>query len=218
MRTFLLSLVAVVMVVGCKGESTVLAQKPKETPAGWTEYDRPEYGFSIAAPDNWTLRNPTMMGEMPKLDFDAITKGEAPTIEEPKNEAIPEDLAKQKEKGIGLVLYSKNVRPLPGEELCRIVIKKEDVGAITAKQALAKGKEAIASDATAKEIQLAIGPCAEIRHNDKSIGGDEITRIMYCLADGKYYWTIYLQAYNNGYEVENVAEALIKTFRTTKSE
>ncbi|MEQ1824000.1 MAG: hypothetical protein ABL949_15940 [Fimbriimonadaceae bacterium] len=214
MRTFLLALVALI-VVGCKGESTSLTQSAKATPPGWTDYDRPEYGFSIAAPDNWTLRNPGMGIDIGSIDLNSMGNGEAPKIEEPKNEVIPADLERQQKKGLGLVLYSKNVKPLPGEELCRIEVKKEDVGAITFKDAMAKGKESIASDATVKEIQLAIGPCAEIRHNDKSIGGDEITRIMYCLADGKYYWTIYLESYNNASEVETVAPELIKTFRTT---
>ncbi|MEQ1936464.1 MAG: hypothetical protein ABL962_21635, partial [Fimbriimonadaceae bacterium] len=114
---------------------------------------------------------------------------------------------------VGLVLYNKNIRPLPGEELCRIEIKKEDVGAITAKGALEKGKESLGSDVIVKELQLAVGPCAQLRQDDKSVGGDEITRIMFCLADGKHYWTIYMQSYNNPSELENVADGLIKTFR-----
>jgi len=222
---FALALPLAVMLIGCsKVENPALKSLPNASiPQGW-KYFIGEGGFTLAAPANWTTDpNAYMLSTMGLDDEPSVPpenlgpgmKALAEQTEKNLNEEKARLDEKHKEQGIGLMLYDKGTRPIPGEERTRIYVRVRDAkGALTeeandVKKGMSDGKNAVEE----KTVTLPIGTAVALRGNVTTVGGDVVTDIIYVLVSKDKTYLINFTSTNSSERISSVSNPIMQTFR-----
>lgn len=191
---------------GCKPAVTTKlkhGQTWAEQP-GWRNHDT-RYGFSIAAPNDWGYRPVSgidmsmLSGGMPRTD--------QPDQPDPQMEEL--DL----KKGIQLTLYDRAEKPVAGETMTRLYVKKEDTGGTTLVEAAKDVQGRLGKEAKMTAIDTPIGPAAEFKWSNTMSTGDVVYHIEYVVVDDKDLYRIVFEATNNAGPIESAGPPVAQTFR-----
>lgn len=211
MRTrflFLCGAVVGVAVLGCKGgpKTTLHAAAPPKLADGWKTHET-NAGFSMAGPYNWTLNPPSAL---PPISLGSDPGAPAPA--EPPDVLSPEEEQRREGQGILLELFDKDVRLTPGETPTRLIVKKQDSSGTLAETS-EDVKKSLGSDVVVTNVNLPIGPATKFEKKFKTIGGDELTNIVYLLVNGDSAYRFTFEATNNPEPIQSAAQPMMETVR-----
>lgn len=200
---------------------------PAKLDAGWKYYTVSAEGYSVAAPGGWTDDPNAYMGVgmemegMPQIPAEQLGPGMKSLAEETeknnKEEARQLDEEYQK-AGISLVLWDKQVRPIPGEERTRFYVKARDANGSLAdeakemKQGLSDGKTTVEQ----KHVELPIGPAEAFMANTQNQGGDTVTNIVYVMVSGAKAYIVRFISTNSPERITTISNPVMQTFRIAK--
>jgi hypothetical protein len=207
-------------IAGCGGpEAPRLAQAgPAQIPSGFTLNENKKYGVSFAAPPNYRVGEPPLMGmgsEMPA----GMTDPNNPLgqmmegMEQESKEAELEEEAEREGRGIIIRLNNWDVKPIPGEARPHISLKKRDNEYSSLDEAVSAMKKGRPGDVTVEKVQLPIGPAVRMVTQFKSRGGDEVKEIDYIVLDGKDAYYLHFNATNNAAEIDRMSAEVAPTLR-----
>jgi hypothetical protein len=202
-------LVAVSSIGGCnKGPVTTLKQAPPPQLApNWKSYDS-GHGISMAAPESWGLTKP---GALSGMSFGGdLQSGLSVATQEPA--LSPEVKEEQVKKGILLRLYDRSHRPIPGELIPNVRVKKESTGGMTIDKAADQERKKASPDSD-ERVELPVGPAHVFRKATTNIAGDVEHSITYIIVDGTNLYRIIFEATGNDQTIKSVAGPMLETFR-----
>ncbi len=176
-------------------------------PAGWVVHRVDAAGFSLAAPENWVF---------PK---DGVGL-DAQTLQNLGNPAAGAGFSSGQESstaGADLILADRNYRPVVGEPITSITVKRviKSGGANLTQEAdeLASEYVRVKSKET---LDLPIGKIVEIEAVQGTKGGDTYRHIDYVLVNGEEVFTVRLVSAQSLEAIKTIARPVIETFRVHK--
>ncbi len=203
MKNVLLGLAVAVILVGCGPKNVVTLKRdaaPAAPQAGW--YARNEEGFSINVPSSYQVPKNAgaSLGDLQNLSNPVVGYGLSPGQESTTANAA-------------LILNDSTYKPLPGEPTTGLTvnISKHKGGADLEGEAKKVGENLL--NEKSKKIDLAVGPAYEIQHKSKSIGGDEIWRMIYVVCDGESAYRFEFTTTNGEQVISSIAPGVIESFR-----
>jgi hypothetical protein len=216
-------LVAVLTVAGCAKpvKSDLISAPVPALQSGWTQRDT-RGALTLAAPSDWILsRNHVstlglsvqdLQGSLATANQNATSDSQSPAAAPaaPPDTVDDSDLENQNSKSEVLVLYSKNVKPIPGEEMTRMYVKKVSVSGTA--DAMAKH---FAGDmnGTATKISLPIGSAQTWKGDTTTRGGDVISDIGYLIVNGDEAYEFVFETSNHEGNIDQVADSIMQTVR-----
>jgi hypothetical protein len=225
-RSILVTAVLATLVVGCKSGPVEHLKDagPATLPGGWSSMESKEDGLSIGLPNGWKEG----VGRQADLQSMGLNTdsfgGESSDPNNPMNQmmenfnqqnALDEAKAMEALRKKGILLHAvDSSRPVIGEERTRFYVKRiEHDSPYPLEEAAADEKEHLTSEGPAKNVQLPVGKAVQFVSNEKTRGGDEVTRVSYVLADGKLSYVIRFVATNNPSAVTSIEKQVAETFR-----
>jgi hypothetical protein len=183
----------------------------------WRTYDRPEHGFSIAAPSSWGLTPKSSLSlNLPDGGGagDNAVQQMMQQAEAEDEEAAAQMAKADLEKGIYLTLYDRSVRPMIGEvPTSMAVFRKPTLGSLDADvQAFLKSKldKERKSD---QRISLPIGQAHEAVTELTDIKGDVVKRITYIVSHNEYQYQIVFRQTNGSGTIDGISRQIVETLR-----
>jgi len=191
----------------CKhGTAAKLQNAPLTLPPGWKNHES-KAGFSMAGPPNWKLMPPSAL---PTINIGGDATGVEPV--EPPDVISPGEQTVQDSHNVLFKLYDNNVRALPGEAATCMFVKKTDSSG-TLEDTAQDVKHGLGSDVEVTPISLPIGPAVQLKKVIKTVGGDEVTNIIYVLVNGEDAYKFEFQATNNAEPITSTCKPMMETVR-----
>ncbi len=215
----LLGLAALAALAGCSGAPpTVLnvSAPPPELEGGWVTYDCSAYGFTIAAPEAYKLTRPGAVASGMEYDPDAPTGGAPPPDPDAPTRIAVSPTPNQLEKGIVLVLYDQNARPIPGEPTSRMTVYHEEVGSASLEAVEAEEADNTPGVVEKGRVDLPIGQIHLVRTSLQKIGGETVTKFKYTVANGKHLYRFEFETANAPETIEPHVRPMMDTLRVTE--
>ncbi|MFM9872692.1 MAG: hypothetical protein ACKVQS_04405 [Fimbriimonadaceae bacterium] len=203
MKKVLFAAVVGLLFVGCAPKNVVKLKRDAaaaEPIAGW--YARDEGAYSIWVPENYQVpKNAGMsVGDLQNLSNPAVGYGMAPGEESTTANAA-------------LVLDDKSYKPIPGEPSTGLTVNVSKRGGGADLEGEAKKIKDDLLNEESMKLDLAVGPAYEIKHRSKSVGGDDIWRMIYIICDGESVYRFDFTTTNGASVISNVAPGVIQSFR-----
>lgn len=239
--TYFCAALSLLVIAGCKhGPATVLKKAPYEAPSNYTRTDNTAQGIAIGMPPGWTSIG-DLLKEAEAKQKQASTP--APNLGSPPPGSPGSEnaeLAKQldaltsqmgrnnveeirqfiKEKeAIGVYIYCFNpgVKSVAGEDETHYSVEKQTVGGnAQLEDVIAKINDDLKGEDPPQMIDLPIGKVARIHAHVKLSDGGEVTRVYYGIVNGSDYYIVRFVTEEQGLDIDNIANEVIKTFRVTK--
>ncbi len=210
MRFFaLLFLLCSLALMGCaKKEVTKLKAAPDPVvQQGWVVHRVDSAGFTLAAPDNW---------EFPKEGVGL----DAQTLQNLGNPAVGAGMSSGQTSstaGADLFLADRNVRPIPGEPLTSITVKRtvKSGGANLTQEADDFASQYVRVKAK-ETLDMPIGQIVEIEAVQGTKGGDTYRHIDYVMVNGEDVYTVRFVSAMSLDAIKAIARPVIETFRVHK--
>lgn len=227
-KSFIYTFAAAAALSGCEtGPESTMHVLPTVGPQdGWVVYDKPQHGFSMAAPTNWALRPPSSfppsalgMSEDEAGRFDAspgdmARNGDFGKEFQQMQAAEDKQMFEQQERdGLLLVLFDQGRRPLPGEEIARFYVRKRNAGHISLERAAEQEASQLQGVFMNQAIDLPIGKVQEIQSRTKNRAGDENTELVYVIPHKGDVYTVTFVMTNAPEDLTPQARPIMQTFR-----
>lgn len=205
--------------IGCSKpvpSSLVQASAPTLAP-GWVHHET-SGSLSLAAPDHWILSK-SHVGQVgintqnlerslnSAVQSSASEEQIAPPTQAKVTDAVDsEDLENQRGNGEVLLLYDSSIKPIPGEVMTRLVVRKEPASG-TLEEIINTLRDNL------RPVKLPIGPAAMSTNDDTTRGGDVITDVRYIVVDGSDLYTFLFETSNHEGNVNQEADPIMQTVR-----
>jgi len=208
MRPITCLALAALAIAGCKhGSAPKYTNAPLKLPDAWKNHDSTKANFSMAGPPNWKLMPASAM---PQISLGGDATGVEPP--EPPDVISPAEQERQDKNGVLLKLYDNNVRALPGEAPTAVFVKKIDSSG-TLEDTAQDVKHDLGSDTEMTPVSLPIGNAVKLKKTTKTVGGDEVTDIVYVLVNGDDAYKFVFEATNNFDSITRDSQPMMETVR-----
>lgn len=192
-----------VMLVGCGPKNVVKLKRDaaaQEPIANW--YARDEGAYSIWVPESYQVpKNAGMsVGDLQNLSNPAVGYGMAPGEQSTTANAA-------------LVLNDSTYKPIPGEPATGLTVNVSKRGGGADLDGEVKKITDDLINEESMKLDLAVGPAYEIKHRSKSIGGDDIWRMIYIICDGENVYRIDFTTTTGAQVISDIAPGVIQSFR-----
>jgi hypothetical protein len=203
MKNVLLIAVVGMVVVGCAPKNVVTLKRDAaaaEPIAGW--YARDEGGYSIWVPEQYQVPKyaGASLGDLQNLSNPVVGYGMGSGEESTTANAA-------------LVLNDTTYKPIPGEPTTGLTVNIAKRGGGADLEGEAKKIQDDLLNEKSTKLDLAVGPAYEIKQKSKSIGGDEIYRMIYIICDGESVYRIDFTTTNGEQAISSIAPGVIQSFR-----
>lgn len=203
MKNVLVAMTVGLILVGCGPKNVVTLKRDAaaaEPIAGW--YARDEGTYSLWVPESYQVPKNAgaSLGDLQNMSNPVVGYGMGSGEESTTANAA-------------LILNDSNYKPIPGEPATGLTvnISKKGGGADLDGEVKRITDDLINEKKT--KLDLAVGPAYEITHRSKSIGGDEIARMIYIICDKETLYRFDFTTTNGETTIASVAPGVIQSFR-----
>lgn len=215
--------IAGLFVAGCAKpvKSDLVNAPPPALQSGWVTRET-RGALTLAAPGDWILSRShvsslggvnlqDLQGSMANATQNSSSDAPSTTAAaEPPDAVDSGDLDDQNSNSEVLVLYDKNVKPIPGEVMTRMFVKKTAASGSLDDMAKHFAKD---MNGNAIKVNLPIGPAETWKGDTTTRGGDVISDVGYLLINGEEAYEFVFETSNHEANLDEVADPIMQTVR-----